>query len=93
MDWTLAVLMLFPAFLIGSAFGILVALALAGFSALQANRAPIVWSIAGAFAGLGLFLLTANWWPPVIGPFVLSPACAMAASLISMRQLSSRGPL
>jgi hypothetical protein len=93
MDWTVAVLMLFPAVLIGSAFGILVALALVGVSGLQTERAPVVWSVGGALLGIVLFLLTARWWPPVIGPFILSPACAMIASLIAARKLSSGGPL
>ena len=84
MDWTLAAFMIFPAFLIGSVFGILVGLALAGANILQ-DRVVLVSVIGGALLGIVVFLLTAEWWPPVIGPFILSPAGAMAASLIAVR--------
>ncbi len=91
MDWTLAALMFFPAALIGSAFGILVALALTGINILQTNRSPVVWSVAGSFAGIVIFMFTESWWPPVIGPFILSPACAMIAALIAVHFMKKAG--
>jgi hypothetical protein len=83
MDWTLAAFMIFPAFLIGSVFGILVGLALTGANILQ-NRTFWASNIGGALLGIIVFLLTAAWWPPVIGPFILSPVGAVAASLIAV---------
>jgi hypothetical protein len=83
MDWALVVFMIFPAFLIGSVFGILVGLALTGSNLLK-DRAFLASPVAGALLGIVVFLLTAGWWPPVIGPFILSPAGAVAASLIAV---------
>lgn len=83
--------MFFPAALIGSAFGILVALTLGRIDILYAKRSPVVWSIAGSLAGIGIFLFTESWWPPVIGPFILSPACAIIASLIAVQLTKEAG--
>ena len=77
--------MVFPAFMIGSAFGILLIVGLAGTPGLKSLR-PIVCSIAGSLVGLVAFLFTQSWWPPVLGPFVLCPAFAAAAALIGRRK-------
>jgi CHASE2 domain-containing sensor protein len=75
MDYAASVLLLFPAFMIGAVFGILMTLGLAGRSGLKSLR-PILFSIAGSLLGILVFLLTQNWWPPVIGPFITCPALA-----------------
>jgi hypothetical protein len=83
MDWTLVAFMILPALMIGTAFGMLVALALAGTDVLQHDRTPLIFAAGGAALGAIIFLLTVNWWPPVIGPFILSPAGSMIGSLVS----------
>jgi hypothetical protein len=81
MDFAAQVLMLFPAFLIGAAFGILLIMGLAGTAGLKTPR-PIIFSIVGSLMGVVVFWFTEVWWPPVIGPFVLCPAIAGAAAVI-----------
>jgi hypothetical protein len=81
MDFAAQVLMLFPAFMIGSAFGILIILGLAGTSGLKTFR-PVAFSIAGSVMGIVVFVASADWWPPVIGPFICCPALAAVAALI-----------
>ena len=90
MDWSLVAFMVFPALLIGTALGMLVALALAGTDTVLTNRTPLVFAVTGAVLGVIIFLLTAAWWPPVIGPFILAPAGSMIASLISQLRLTRR---
>ena len=77
--------MLFPAFLLGSAFGIMLVLVLSGPSGLQTAR-PVFYSVAGSAAAIVLYLLTAGWWPPVVGPFALCPALAATAALAGRRK-------
>ncbi len=77
--------MLFPAFLIGAAFGVMVVLGLAGPAGLK-NLRPVVFSAIGSAAGIVVFLLTDSWWPPVVGPFILCPAFAAAAAAVSGRR-------
>ncbi len=78
--------MLFPAFLIGSAFGIMIVFVLAGGTGVQdKDKRAIGFSVVGSFTGVVVFLLTESWWPPVIGPFALCPALALAAALASRR--------
>ena len=86
MDFATGALMLFPAFLIGSAFGVMIVFVLAGGAGLQAkDKRSIGFSIAGSFAGVIVFLLTANMWPDVIGPFIACPALALVAAIASKR--------
>ncbi len=73
--------MLFPAFMIGAAFGILLVMVLAGTAGLKTLR-PIMFSIVGSLLGVAVFWLTQNWWPPVIGPFIVCPALAATSALI-----------
>jgi hypothetical protein len=84
-NFAAGLLMLFPAFLLGCAFGILLALVLSGPAGLQ-NVRPIVFSVAGSAVGVLLYLLTADWWPPVTGPFVLCPALSATAALAGLRK-------
>ena len=78
MDLAASVLMLFPAFLIGAAFGIGIILVLADSTPFKARS--VLFSIGGSLAGIAVFLLTAEWWPPVVGPFILCPACAVISA-------------
>jgi len=84
MEITIAFLTVFPAFLIGAAFGIMIVMVLAGASGLKTSR-PIVFSVCGSGLGIVVFLLTQSLWPPVVGPFVLCPAIAMLSALIGRR--------
>jgi hypothetical protein len=84
-NFAAGMLMLFPAFLLGSAFGIMLVLVLSGPPGLQTAR-PIVFSVAGSAAAILLYLVTADWWPPVIGPFVLCPALAATAAFVGRRK-------
>jgi hypothetical protein len=81
MDFAATILMLFPAFMIGGAFGILLIMGLVGTSGLKTVR-PIIFSLVGSLLGLVIFGFTAAWWPPVVGPFILCPAIAAGAALI-----------
>ena len=85
MDFAANVLMLFPAFMIGATFGILLVMGLAGTAGLKTIR-PIVFSVAGSAVGLVIFAITGNWWPTVVGPFILCPAIAAGAALIGRRK-------
>jgi hypothetical protein len=78
MDPAATALMLFPAFLIGAAFGIGIILVLGDSTPFKARS--VLFSIGGSLAGIAVFLLTADWWPPVVGPFVLCPACAVISA-------------
>ena len=78
MDLAASVLMLFPAFLIGAAFGVGIILVLGGGAPFRPGS--VLFSIGGSLAGIVVFLLTADWWPPVVGPFILCPACAMISA-------------
>jgi len=79
-NFAAGLLMLFPAFLLGSAFGIMLVLVLSGAAGLQSAR-PVVFSVAGSAVAILIYLVTADWWPPVIGPFALCPALSAAAAL------------
>ena len=81
MDFAASVLMLFPAFMIGAAFGVLLVVGLAGTAGLKTMR-PVVFSFIGSTVGLATFVLTEAWWPPVVGPFILCPVLAAVAALI-----------
>ena len=59
MDFAASVLLLFPAFMIGSAFGILIVLGLAGTPGLKTFR-PVLFSLIGSLAGVVAFVLTEN---------------------------------
>jgi hypothetical protein len=78
MDLAASLLMLFPAFLIGAAFGVGIILVLGDSTPFKARSA--LFSIGGSLAGVAIFLLTADWWPPVVGPFILCPACAVISA-------------
>jgi len=68
----------------GSAFGILIVLVLAGSPGLKSIR-PLAFSVAGSLAGVVIFLITQNWWPPIVGPFILCPALAAASSVLGRK--------
>ena len=80
------IFLIFPAFLIGAAFGALVGLGLLG-SAGSAKRgwSAVRHSVAGSAVGAVIFFVTAQWWPPIVGPFVLCPALAITATLVFQR--------
>jgi hypothetical protein len=78
MDLAASALMLFPAFLIGAAFGVGIVLVF-GDSTPSKTRS-VLFSIGGSLAGIAVFLLTADWWPPVVGPFILCPACSVISA-------------
>jgi hypothetical protein len=77
--------MLFPAFLIGTAFGSMLMVALSGVEISKSGRA-IKFSALGSMVGGAAFLLTMNWWPPVVGPFVLCPVTAAIAGFLGRRR-------
>ena len=75
-----------PAFLIGAVFGVLVGLALLGESAtLERARDAVIRSVIGSAVGAIIFLATASWWPPIIGPFLTCPATAVAVAILFLR--------
>jgi hypothetical protein len=78
MDFAASVLMLFPAFLIGAAFGVGIIVVLGDSAPFKAW--PVLFSVGGSLAGVAVFLLTADWWPPVVGPFILCPAFALISA-------------
>ena len=78
MDLAESALMLFPAFLIGAAFGVGITLVLGDRAPFQARA--VLFSIGGSLAGIAVFLLTADWWPPVVGPFILCPALSVISA-------------
>ena len=78
--------MLFPAFMIGAAFGVLLVVGLAGTAGLKTIR-PVIFSLAGSAVGLLVFGLTEVWWPPVIGPFILCPAIGALGAMIGRRKI------
>lgn len=78
---------MFPAFMIGTGLGSLVALGIGkgasiGGSSMDRTIAAIGLSAAGSVTGAILSVITAQWWPPIIGPFVLSTGLAIAAALM-----------
>jgi hypothetical protein len=73
-------ILFFPAFLIGVAFGSLVPVAFAGEGLAQKIRRIVTGACLGSAVGILLYLLTQQWWPPVIGPFVLCPAASLVFS-------------
>ena len=75
--------LVFPAFLIGAALGILVALALAGAARRKASGAPIAMAIGGSAAGVLIYLATPGWWPFIAGPFILTVALALAGAIVA----------
>ena len=74
--------LVFPAFLIGAALGILVALALAGPERKKQRHRSIALSIGGSAAGVLIYLATPAWWPFIAGPFMLTTAAALGGALI-----------
>jgi hypothetical protein len=71
------------AFLIGTVFGVLVGLALMGEGAsLTRARTAVTWSAIGSAIGAAIFLMTASWWPPIVGPFLICPATAVALAVL-----------
>lgn len=78
---------MFPAFMIGTGLGALVGLGQTGQTpSMDRLVSGILTSAAGSAVGAVLSVVTAAWWPPLIGPFVLSTACAMLAGLIFRRK-------
>jgi len=78
MDLAASVLMLFPAFLIGAAFGIGIILVLGDGAPFKTRS--VLFCIGGSLTGIAVFLLTADWWPPVVGPFILCPTFAVISA-------------
>jgi peptidoglycan/LPS O-acetylase OafA/YrhL len=74
--------LVFPAFLIGAALGILVGLALAGGEKTKRRHQSVALSIAGSAAGVLIYLATPGWWPFVAGPFMLTTAIGVGGALI-----------
>ena len=71
------------AFLIGAVFGALVGLALIGENAsLLCARTTVKRSVIGSAIGAVIFLATASWWPPIIGPFLTCPSIAIVATVL-----------
>jgi hypothetical protein len=79
--------LLLPAFLIGSAFGILIIVVLTGDRGTTDIR-PFVFSALGSIAGVVFFLLTEAWWQTIIAPFVLCPVFAAASALVARKVVS-----
>jgi len=76
-----------PAFMIGTVLGSLVGLGLGGEEAsLEHGRRAVIRAAAGSAAGALIYLGTAFWWPPIVGPFLTCPAAAMATSLLFTRK-------
>ena len=70
-------LLVFPAFLLGSAFGALFALVLLpGLPSAKSIWPLVRLSMMGSAVGAILFTLTSPWWDPIVGPFVACPATA-----------------
>jgi hypothetical protein len=82
------ILLVFPAFLMGAGFGALLFLAL---TPLQESWAwPAVRTgLAGSATGAVIFVATAEWWPPIVGPFVVCPV-ASAAVVVCQRVVTAR---
>jgi peptidoglycan/LPS O-acetylase OafA/YrhL len=74
--------LVFPAFLIGAALAILVALALTGSERMKRRHRSIALSIAGSAAGVLIYLATPDWWPFIAGPFMLTTAIGIGGALI-----------
>jgi len=83
MDFAASVLMLFPAFLIGAAFGVGIILVFGDTTPFRAR--PVLFSVGGSLAGIVVFLLTADWWPPVVGPFILCPTFAVIYAFVGRK--------
>ena len=82
-------LLVFPAFLLGSAFGALFGLVLLPGPPSAKSIWPLVrLSIAGSAAGAIVFTLTFGWWDPIVGPFVACPAVS-AVTVAVFSQLSN----
>jgi hypothetical protein len=78
------VILLFPAFLIGIAFAVLVSLGV-NRSDILTKWIPIaVGALIGAVIGIVIFIFTARLWPPILGPFVLCPAFSLAGSRLAL---------
>lgn len=73
---------MFPAFMIGSGLGSLVALGLGKGGSFDRTFAAIRMAALGSALGAVLSIVTARWWPPIIGPFVLCAGVAIAVALI-----------
>ena len=81
-------LLVFPAFLLGSAFGALFGLVLLPGPPSAKSIWPLVRrSMAGSAAGAIVFTLTSQWWDPIVGPFVACPAVS-ALTVVVFSHLS-----
>ena len=85
-----SVLFIGPALLIGTVFGALVALTLVPVVTMKSAGRAVIFSAAGAAAGILIYLLTASWWnDPVVGPYMLCPFTGMAMGLVSQHRKRS----
>jgi len=76
-----------PAFMIGAVLGSLVGLGLGGEEAsLEHGRRAVIRAATGSAAGVLIYLGTASWWPPIVGPFLTCPVAAMATALLFTRK-------
>ena len=76
------IFLIFPAFLIGAAFGALAGLGLLGGNSVKQGWSAVRHSLAGSAIGAVLFFVTGQWWPPIIGPFLTCPILAVATTLL-----------
>jgi hypothetical protein len=76
------ILLMFPAFMIGSGLGSLVALGAGKGSSVDRTIAAIKLSAAGSAVGAVISIVTAQWWPPIIGPFILCTGVAIATAIV-----------
>ena len=76
------ILLVFPAFLLGAGFGALVGLVLTSREESTTTALPAIrQGLAGSAIGAVIFIATAAWWPPILGPFVACPAVSIAIVL------------
>ena len=73
-------LLLFPAFMIGTGLGSLFTIGMLGKGGTPERIGRTVAACAaGSVAGVVIAVLTESWWPPLVGPFVL----AIGASVLT----------
>jgi len=81
-DSSANLILFFPAFLMGSVFGVLTVVMRSGTD-LSKNVRAVVFCVAGSLAGGVIFLLTQSLWPPIIAPFILCPIVAAIAGFFA----------
>jgi hypothetical protein len=85
-------LLLFPAFLIGTGLGGLFTLGiLAKGGAFERNAQVLAACAGGSACGVALAALTESWWPPLVGPFVLSIGASVLTGLLLPRPGKGNG--